>query len=301
MVGAGQGQGCEERRDLTVHPPLRRNSSEHVAAKAKITDRALNDPKRTPSRNPGKAGTSRMEIAAAPRGGAVVARLRGGRAPRDLHPRPIDLEIHYGELARSRQQRERQDHPARRRARADPPATPASVSAPASWSVSSTRPGPRSPGPSRCSRFESRAASCRTRSARRYSPEFRLGAEHVDALRRSSLSPGERTRASSRSSRPAASTASCSTSRPTTPDLPAIEHLEQALRAFAGTLLLVTHDRQLLDAVTLTRHVEVADGRLPGITYWHRTIAAAVAMFNESTDSLIRDADLHVGGVEPRS
>ena len=47
-------------------------------------------------------------------------------------------------------------------------------------------------------------------------------------------------------------------------DLPAIEQLEQALRTFAGTLLLVTHDRQLLDAVTLTRRIELVDGRVTG-------------------------------------
>jgi len=41
-------------------------------------------------------------------------------------------------------------------------------------------------------------------------------------------------------------------------DLPAIEQLEVALDAYEGTLLLVTHDRRMLDAVTLTRrwHVE---------------------------------------------
>jgi ATPase subunit of ABC transporter with duplicated ATPase domains len=41
-------------------------------------------------------------------------------------------------------------------------------------------------------------------------------------------------------------------------DLPAIEQLETALDAFDGTLLLVTHDRQLLEAVALDRTVELA-------------------------------------------
>ena len=41
-------------------------------------------------------------------------------------------------------------------------------------------------------------------------------------------------------------------------DLPAIEQLEQALDTFEGTLLLVTHDRRLLDAVRLDRSIEVA-------------------------------------------
>ena len=36
-------------------------------------------------------------------------------------------------------------------------------------------------------------------------------------------------------------------------DLPAIEQLESALRSFTGTLLLVTHDRRMLEAVELTR------------------------------------------------
>jgi ATPase subunit of ABC transporter with duplicated ATPase domains len=43
-------------------------------------------------------------------------------------------------------------------------------------------------------------------------------------------------------------------------DLPAIEQLEQALDASDGTLLLVTHDRRLLDAVRITRTVAVTAG-----------------------------------------
>jgi ATPase subunit of ABC transporter with duplicated ATPase domains len=45
-------------------------------------------------------------------------------------------------------------------------------------------------------------------------------------------------------------------------DLPAIEQLEQALEQFRGTVLLVTHDRALLEAVRLTRRVELAGGRV---------------------------------------
>ena len=45
-------------------------------------------------------------------------------------------------------------------------------------------------------------------------------------------------------------------------DLPAIEQLEQALDDYAGTLLLVTHDRRMLDAVRTTRHWSVEAGRL---------------------------------------
>ena len=43
-------------------------------------------------------------------------------------------------------------------------------------------------------------------------------------------------------------------------DLPAIERLEAALASYPGTLLLVTHDRRMLEAVTVNRRLEVADG-----------------------------------------
>ena len=43
-------------------------------------------------------------------------------------------------------------------------------------------------------------------------------------------------------------------------DLPAIEQLEAALADYPGTLLLVTHDRRMLDAVATNRRVNVAHG-----------------------------------------
>ncbi|CAM5488569.1 ABC-F family ATP-binding cassette domain-containing protein OS=Streptomyces microflavus OX=1919 GN=G3I39_17185 PE=4 SV=1 [Streptomyces microflavus] len=45
-------------------------------------------------------------------------------------------------------------------------------------------------------------------------------------------------------------------------DLPAIEQLEAALESYTGTLLLVTHDRRMLEAVRTTRRIEVADGQV---------------------------------------
>ncbi len=45
-------------------------------------------------------------------------------------------------------------------------------------------------------------------------------------------------------------------------DLPAIEQLEQAVDSFTGTVILVSHDRRLLDSVRLTRRIEVAEGRV---------------------------------------
>lgn len=45
-------------------------------------------------------------------------------------------------------------------------------------------------------------------------------------------------------------------------DLPAIEQLEQAIDSFPGTLILVTHDRRMLDSVRATRHWHIAGGQL---------------------------------------
>ena len=46
-------------------------------------------------------------------------------------------------------------------------------------------------------------------------------------------------------------------------DLEAIEQLESALEGFDGTLLLVTHDRAFLEAVHVTRTIDVGDLESP--------------------------------------
>jgi ATPase subunit of ABC transporter with duplicated ATPase domains len=67
------------------------------------------------------------------------------------------------------------------------------------------------------------------------------------------LSPGERTRAVL--AQFAAQGVNCLVlDEPTNHlDLPAIEQLEAAVEGFDGTLLLVSHDRRLLEAVRTTR------------------------------------------------
>src|SRR5262249_30330892 len=104
-------------------------------------------------------------------------------------------------------------------------------------------------------RFE-QASGLVQNEARSLLAKFGLGADHV--LRPAdSLSPGERTRASL--ALLSARGVNCLVlDEPTNHlDLPAIEQLEQALDGFAGTVLLVTHDRALLEAVTLTRRIEL--------------------------------------------
>lgn len=49
-------------------------------------------------------------------------------------------------------------------------------------------------------------------------------------------------------------------------DLPAIEQLEQAVESFTGTLLLVTHDRRMLDTIRATRRWHLDSGKLTETT-----------------------------------
>jgi ATPase subunit of ABC transporter with duplicated ATPase domains len=97
--------------------------------------------------------------------------------------------------------------------------------------------------------------------ARSVLAKFGLGADHV--LRAaSSLSPGERTRAEL-ALLMAIGVNAIVLDEPTNHlDLPAIEQLEQALDGFAGTIAIVSHDRRLLDALTLTRRIELHDGHI---------------------------------------
>jgi ATPase subunit of ABC transporter with duplicated ATPase domains len=97
--------------------------------------------------------------------------------------------------------------------------------------------------------------------ARSVLAKFGLGAAHV--LRPAgSLSPGERTRAALALLQ-LAGVNTLVLDEPTNHlDVPAIEQLEAALDAFPGTVLLVTHDRRLLESVSLTRIVRVDRGRV---------------------------------------
>ena len=91
--------------------------------------------------------------------------------------------------------------------------------------------------------------------------KFGLGGQHA-TREAQSLSPGERTRAALALLQ-ARGVNLLVLDEPTNHlDLPAIEQLEQALDSFAGTLLLVTHDRRMLDTVRVTRRWELADGTL---------------------------------------
>ena len=91
--------------------------------------------------------------------------------------------------------------------------------------------------------------------------KFGLRAAHV--LRPAgTLSPGERTRAALALLQ-ARGVNLLVLDEPTNHlDLPAIQQLESALASYPGTLLLVTHDRRMLETVAVSRRIEVAGGRI---------------------------------------
>lgn len=97
--------------------------------------------------------------------------------------------------------------------------------------------------------------------ARNTLAKFGLTAEHV-VRPVAALSPGERTRAQLAALM--VKGANCLVlDEPTNHlDLPAIEQLEEALEDYDGTLVVVTHDRWLLETVRFDRSIEVEAGRI---------------------------------------
>jgi ATPase subunit of ABC transporter with duplicated ATPase domains len=242
---------------------FRRNSSEHVAAKAKITDRALARLEANAIEKPWEGWDLRMEIATAPRSGVIVARLAGAVVRKgDFTLGPIDLQVEYGE----------------RIAMVGANGGGKTTLLDAVVGRTPLDAGERWLGPgvvvgeldqargaflgdaALLARFEV-ASGLITRDARSLLAKFGLGAEHVGRPA-GSLSPGERTRASL--ALLGARGVNCLVlDEPTNHlDLHAIEQLESALENYAGTLLLVTHDRALLSSIAMTRRIEIDAGRI---------------------------------------
>ncbi len=109
--------------------------------------------------------------------------------------------------------------------------------------------------------FEALVPEMTTADVRTLLAKFGLKADHVGRPA-AQLSPGERTRAGLALLQ-ARGVNVLVLDEPTNHlDLPAIEQLEQALEGYDGTLLLVTHDRRMLDTVRLDRQWRVEDGRV---------------------------------------
>ena len=109
--------------------------------------------------------------------------------------------------------------------------------------------------------FEAEVPEYSSGEVRTLLAKFGLRADHVNRAA-GELSPGERTRAGLALLQ-ARGVNVLVLDEPTNHlDLPAIEQLEQALESYDGALLLVTHDRRMLDSVNLTRRWHVEAGQV---------------------------------------
>jgi ATPase subunit of ABC transporter with duplicated ATPase domains len=240
----------------------RAESSEKQAAKARQTDRMIE--RLEVVEEPRKEWELRMEIAAAPRSGAVVATMRGAVVRcGDFVLGPVDLQVDWA------------DRIAITGANGSGKSTLlAAMLGRTAVDEGSAALGPgvlvgevdqarglfRGPEPL-LDAFRAPAPDLEPADIRTLLAKFGLKAGHV--LRpAATLSPGERTRAALALLQ-ARGVNLLVLDEPTNHlDLPAIEQLESALASYPGTLLLVTHDRRMLDAVHTTRRIEVEDGRV---------------------------------------
>ncbi|MDK3258642.1 ABC-F family ATP-binding cassette domain-containing protein [Blastococcus capsensis] len=239
-----------------------RASSEKQAAKAKQTQRMIE--RLDVVEEPRKEWELRMEIAVAPRAGAVVATLRGAVVRRGgFTLGPVDLQIGWG------------DRVAITGANGSGKSTLLAAllgRVPLDDGTGSVGPAVRIGeidqargrflGPEQLlDAFGAEVPDWPTAEVRTLLAKFGLTADHV--LRPAvTLSPGERTRAALALLQ-ARGVNVLVLDEPTNHlDLPAIEQLEQALADYPGTLLLVTHDRRMLEAVATTRRFQVVAGRV---------------------------------------
>ncbi|GGL78822.1 ABC transporter ATP-binding protein [Streptomyces fumigatiscleroticus] len=241
---------------------FRSEASEKQAAKARQTQRMIE--RLEAVEEPRKEWELRMEIATAPRSGAVVATLREAEVRRgDFVLGPVSLQIDWA------------DRVAITGANGAGKSTllgallgrvPLDAGHAALGSgvllgeVDQARAlfhGPQT----LLDAFRAALPDTEPADVRTLLAKFGLRAGHV--LRpAATLSPGERTRAALALLQGRGVNLLVLDEPTNHLDLPAIEQLESALDSYDGTLLLITHDRRMLDAVRVTRRLEVTDGKV---------------------------------------
>jgi ATPase subunit of ABC transporter with duplicated ATPase domains len=244
-----------------VGKAFRTESTEKQAAKARQTQRLIE--RLDVVEEPRKEWELRMEIAAAPRSGAVVATLRGAQVKRgEFTFGPVDLQVDWGD----------------RIAVTGPNGAGKSTLLAALLGRLPLDAGHAALGPGvvvgevdqarrlfhgdlpLLEAFGAAVPDLSPGDVRTLLAKFGLKAVHV--LRpAATLSPGERTRAALALLQGRGVNLLVLDEPTNHLDLAAIEQLESALASYDGTLLLVTHDRRMLDAVETNRRVHVADGR----------------------------------------
>ena len=238
----------------------RAEGSEKQAAKAKQTDRMLE--RLEVVEEPRKEWELQMTIAAAPRSGAVVATLRGAVVDRrGFTLGPVDLQIDWADRVAITGANGAGKSTLLAALLGRIPLTAGTAtlgSGVVVGEIDQARAAFLGDEPI-VDAFRAAVPDMAPADARTLLAKFGLRSGHV-MRPAATLSPGERTRAALALLQ-ANGVNLLVLDEPTNHlDLPAIEQLEQALASYPGTLLLVTHDRRMLDAVTTTRRLTVADG-----------------------------------------
>ncbi|MCD2192940.1 ATP-binding cassette domain-containing protein [Actinomycetospora endophytica] len=243
---------------------FRAEATEKQAAKVSQTERRIE--RLEVVEEPRKEWELRMSIAAAPRSGTVVASLSGAVVSRGgWQLGPVTLQLDYGDrvAVTGANGAGKTTLLSLLLGRVVPDAGRASLgSGVVVGEVDQAREVLAS-GASLLDAFSREPEVDRwpTAEVRTLLAKFGLGAEHVHRGA-DSLSPGERTRAALALLQ-ARGVNLLVLDEPTNHlDLPAIEQLESALASYEGTLLLVTHDRRMLTAVSTTRRWHVEAGQV---------------------------------------
>ncbi|SFM57232.1 ATPase components of ABC transporters with duplicated ATPase domains [Pseudonocardia ammonioxydans] len=239
---------------------LRAESSEKQAAKARQTERAIE--RLDVVEEPRKEWELRMTIAAAPRSGAVAARADGAVVRRgDFVLGPVTVQVEWADrvVVTGANGAGKSTLLGLLLGRVTPDAGSAGPGSGVVVGEIDQARGAFLGGQTLLRAFGEQVPDWPESEVRTLLAKFALGADQV--LRTaSSLSPGERTRAGLALLQ-ARGVNLLVLDEPTNHlDLPAIEQLEQAVDAFGGTVLLVTHDRRMLDTVRAGRRWEVREG-----------------------------------------
>ncbi|WP_371675726.1 ABC-F family ATP-binding cassette domain-containing protein [Streptomyces sp. NBC_01276] len=241
---------------------LRGESSEKQAAKARQTQRAIE--RLEVVDEPRKEWELRMEIAAAPRSGSVVATLREAAVKRgDFTFGPASLQIDWADRVAitGANGAGKSTLLAVLLARLAPDSGSATLGSGVLVGEVDQARGLFLGDEPLLEAFCAAVPDTEPAEVRTLLAKFGLKAAHV--LRpAATLSPGERTRAALALLQGRGVNLLVLDEPTNHLDLPAIEQLESALESYEGTLLLVTHDRRMLDAVHVTRRLEVADGKV---------------------------------------
>jgi ATPase subunit of ABC transporter with duplicated ATPase domains len=241
---------------------FRSEASEKQAAKARQTQRMIE--RLEVVEEPRKEWELRMEIAAAPRSGAVVATLRDAEVRRGAFTfGPVSLQVDWADriAVTGANGAGKSTLLAALLGRLPLDAGHAALgSGVLVGEVDQARALFHGPD-ALLDAFQAAVPDTEPAEVRTLLAKFGLKSDHV--LRpAASLSPGERTRAALALLQGRGVNLLVLDEPTNHLDLPAIEQLEFALDAYDGTLLLVTHDRRMLEAVHVTRRLEVADGKV---------------------------------------